>query len=129
MSDIAKNIKELRDKSGLSLRALAEAVGVSHNTLATYERQGVIPTVNNAVKICEYFQVPVEYLLYGKKVTTDFNDSELLKLFREIDEYSKEEKEIAKKFLKKLVKNVKGKERDGKRNKIKIIYPHIFFLK
>ena len=74
------------------------------------EAQGVIPTVNNAVKICEYFQVPVEYLLYGKKITTDFNDSELLKLFREIDEYSKDEKEIAKKFLKKLVKNVKERK-------------------
>ena len=110
MNEIAKNIKELREKSGLSLRALAEAVGVSHNTLATYERQGVIPTVNNAVKICKYFQVPVEYLLYGKKVTTDFNDSELLKLFREIDEYSKEEKEIAKKFLRKLVKNVRERK-------------------
>ena len=59
----SKKLRELRDKSGLSLRALAEAIGLSHNTLATYERNDVVPTVNNAVKICEYFKVPVEYLI------------------------------------------------------------------
>ena len=63
MNQIAKNLRELRDKSGLSLRALGEAIGLSHNTLATYERNDVVPTVNNAVKICEYFKVPVEYLI------------------------------------------------------------------
>src|SRR4030042_6199399 len=110
MNEIAKNLRELRDKSGLSLRALAEAIGLSHNTLATYERNDVIPTVNNAVKICEYFQIPVEYLLYGKKAKTDFKDSELLRLFKEIDEYSKEEREIAKKFLRKLIKNVRERK-------------------
>jgi transcriptional regulator with XRE-family HTH domain len=111
MNQIAKNLRELRDKSGLSLRALGEEIGLSHNTLATYERQGVVPTVNNAVKICEYFKVPVEYLLYGKKVTTDFNDQDLLKLFKEIDEYEESDRKIAKNILKKLIKNVK--ERKG----------------
>ncbi len=110
MNNIAKNLKELRNNAGLSLRALAEAVGLSHNTLATYERNDVIPTVNNAIKICEYFQIPVEYLLYGKKAKSDFKDSELLRLFREIDEYSKEEREIAKKFLRKLMKNVRERK-------------------
>ena len=106
MNQIAKNLRELRDKSGLSLRELAEAIGVSHNTLATYERNDVVPTVNYAVKICEYFKVPVEYLLYGKKITTDFNDAELLKLFKEIDEYEDSDRKVAKNILKKLVKNV-----------------------
>ncbi len=109
MKEISKNIKELRNKSGLSLRALAEHVGISHNTLATYERNDVVPTVTNAIKICEYFKVPVEYLLYGKKATTDFNDSELLKLFREIDGYEESDRIFTKKILKKIIKNVKGK--------------------
>ena len=109
MNQIAKNLRELRDKSGLSLRALAEVIGLSHNTLATYERNDVVPTVNNAIKICEYFKVPVEYLLYGKKVLTDFNDGELLKLFKEIDEYEESDRKVAKNILKKLVRNVKEK--------------------
>src|SRR4030043_2312043 len=107
MNEIAKNLRELRGKSGLSLRALAEAIGLSHNTLATYERNDVVPTVNNAVKICEYFNVPVEYLLYGRKILTDFNDQELLKLFKEIDEYEEPDRKAAENILKKLVKNVR----------------------
>ena len=110
MSDIAKNIKELREKSGLSLRALAEAIGVSHNTLATYEKQNVVPTITNALKICEYFKIPVEYLIYGKKILTDFNDGELLKLFREIDEYEEFDRNVAKKVLKRLVKNIRERK-------------------
>jgi transcriptional regulator with XRE-family HTH domain len=111
MNEIAKNLRELRDKSGLSLRALAEAIGLSHNTLATYERNDVVPTVNNAVKICEYFKVPVEYLLYGRKILTDFNDEELLKLFKEIDDYEESDRKVAKNILKKLVKNVDDRKK------------------
>jgi transcriptional regulator with XRE-family HTH domain len=110
MNEIAKNLRDLRGKSGLSLRALAEAIGLSHNTLATYERNDVVPTVNNAVKICEYFKVPVEYLLYGRKILTDFNDQELLKLFKEIDEFEDSDRKIAKNILKKLVKNIKERQ-------------------
>ena len=110
MNDIAKNLHDLRKEKGLSLRALGEEVGISHNTLATYERNDVIPTVNNAMKICEFFKVPVEYLLYGKKVVTDFNDKDLLKLFREIDELDDSYRDIAKKFLRKLSKNAREKK-------------------
>ena len=39
--------------------------------LATYERNDVVPTVTNAIKLSEYFKVPMEYLVYGKKVIKD----------------------------------------------------------
>ncbi len=111
MNEIAKHIRELRSKSELSLRALAEAIGVSHNTLATYEKNNVMPTILNAAKICEYFKVPVEYLLYGRKILTDFNDQELLKLFKEVDDYEESDRKVAKNILKKLVKNVKDRKK------------------
>ncbi len=107
MNEIAKNLRQLRKEKGLSLRALSEKVGVSHNTLATYERNDVVPTVTIAIKICEFYKIPMEYLLYGKKVITDFDDMELLKIFREVDGYSEADRKIAKKFLGKLVRNVR----------------------
>ena len=63
MHEIGKNLKELRNKKGLSIRALAELIGISRNTLSSYERYDIVPTVLNAVKICEFFGVPVEYLV------------------------------------------------------------------
>ncbi len=106
MNDIGKNLKELRAASGLTLRELAMKVGISHNTLATYERNSVTPTIHYAVKICEFFKVPVEYLVYGKKVSTDFNDEGLLKLFKEVDEFEEQDRETVKGVLRKLVKNI-----------------------
>ena len=110
MHEIGKNLKELRNEKGLSVRGLAEILGISHNTLASYERYDVVPTITNAVKICEYFKVPVEYLIYGKKVNSDFNDADLLRLFNKIDGYSNKDKELAKKYLNKLIKNVEERE-------------------
>ena len=110
MNEIGKKLKELRNIANISLRDLAEAVGISHNTLATYERNDVVPTIYNAVKICEYFEVPVEYLVYGKKITTNFNDAELLRLFQEIDDYERFDRNTTKKVLRKIIKNVKDRK-------------------
>ena len=77
MTDIAKHLKAIRNEHGLSIRQLVQEIGVSPNTIATYERNDVVPTVTNAVKICDYFKVPVEYLLHGKLILTDFNDKHL----------------------------------------------------
>jgi transcriptional regulator with XRE-family HTH domain len=106
MHEIGKNLKELRVKKGISIRELGQLIGISHNTLASYERYDIVPTILNAVKICEFFKVPVEFLVNGKLAITDFNDGQLLKLFKMVDSYKEEDKELAKQFLKKLVKNV-----------------------
>ena len=107
MNEIGKNLRYLRNEKGLSIRALAEHVGISHNTLAQYERYEVVPTITSAMKICEYFQVPIEYLVYGKSVVADFDDLVLLRLSKKIDGFSEIDRGVAKKFLKKLIKNTK----------------------
>ena len=110
MESIGKNLKELRTKEGLSLRELGEKLDISYNTIASYERNIIVPTITNVIKICNYFNVPCEYLIYGKRVKTDFNDAELLSMFREVDEYGRENKVLVKKMLKKLINNIKERE-------------------
>ena len=112
MNKIGDNFKVLRKESGLSIRLLSEKIGISHNTLAAYERNVVIPTVPNAMKICEFFKVPVEYLVYGKiAVKEDFKDNELLSLAKEIDELNDEEASLlAKKYLRKLIDNFRERK-------------------
>jgi transcriptional regulator with XRE-family HTH domain len=110
MESIGKCLKELRTAEGLSLRELGEKLDISYNTIASYERNIIVPTITNVIKICNYFNVPAEYLIYGKKIKTEFNDAELLVMFREVDEYEKENKVLVKKLLKKLINNIKERE-------------------
>ncbi len=49
--------------------------------------------------------VPIEYLVKGEKVNTDFNDGVLLELFRTVDEMSREERTVVKKYLRKFITN------------------------
>ena len=107
MDRIGKHLRELRKKEELSIRALAEKVGISYNTIASYERDKIVPTINNVMKICDYFKVPAEYLIHGKKILTDFNDTELLTLFREVDEYENKDREVVKELLRKITGNIK----------------------
>ena len=105
MHMIGKYLKQLREEEGLTIRELAKKVNISHNTMAAYERESIMPSLQNAFIIAEYFGVPIEYLLKGEKIISKFNDGVLLSLFKEIDEMDREDKTIAKKFLRKLIKN------------------------
>ena len=110
MHMIGKYLRQLRETEGLTIRELAKKVGISHNTMAAYERESIMPSLQNAYKIAEYFGVPIEYLLKGKKIFSKFNDAGLLALFKEIDTLDREDRTIAKKFLRKLVKNRKDRD-------------------
>ena len=110
MEVIGKRLRQLRNEKGLSIRELAKEIGISHNTLAAYERHDMMPSLENGYIMAEYFEIPIEYFLKGKKVFTDFNDSTLLELFREVDEMDTEYRKLAKRFLEKLVKNYHEKQ-------------------
>ena len=109
MEVIGKRLRELRTKKGLSIRELAKEIGISHNTLAAYERHDMMPSLENGYIMAEYFEMPMEYFLKGKKVFTAFNDSTLLVLFREVDEMNTEYRKLARKFMEKLVSNYREK--------------------
>jgi transcriptional regulator with XRE-family HTH domain len=116
MTEIAKNMRVLRKQKNISLQQLADAIGISVNTLAAYERYDSIPTLNNADTICKYFSVPVEYLLIGEKAVSDYPDPELVQLFHEMDILDKTEKDLAKRYLRKLLDNARERrelEKDG----------------
>ena len=100
---IGKNLRKLRKERNLSLRDLQEKVGISHNTLGTYERDTAQPTIANYFKITEYFEIPFNYLAYGKEVVEEFTDSDLRVLFKEVDKLEKEDRDIVKKYIRKYI--------------------------
>ena len=55
-------IAMLRAERGISRRQLAEALGVHYQTVGYLERGEYSPSLYLALKIAEYFEVPVEVI-------------------------------------------------------------------
>lgn len=60
MSGIHNRLSVLRTERGLSRKALAQAVGVNFQTIGYLERGDFNPSLELALKIATYFEVPVE---------------------------------------------------------------------
>jgi putative transcriptional regulator len=59
---IHNRIAMLRAERGISRRELAEALGVHYQTVGYLERGEYSPSLHLALRIAEYFEVPVEVI-------------------------------------------------------------------
>jgi putative transcriptional regulator len=60
-SEVTYNrIAMLRAERGISRRQLADALGVHYQTVGYLERGEFSPSLHLALRICGYFEVPVE---------------------------------------------------------------------
>lgn len=59
---VHNRIAMLRVERGISRRDLAEALGVHYQTVGYLERGEYSPSLYLALKIAEYFEVPVEVI-------------------------------------------------------------------
>ena len=107
MASFGDYLRTQRKQRGLSLRELEAEVGISHNTLALYERKKAIPSVVNGFRIAEYFGLPLEYFLKGEAVISEFRDATLRALLFEIDRMDDAERRTVKNYLVRFVRNKK----------------------
>ena len=56
-------LKELRKKKGLSQLRLATELNTTQNTISRYETGEREPGIDELVKIADYFNVSVDYLI------------------------------------------------------------------
>jgi len=56
-------IREIRKKCGLTMKELGSRVGVSESTISQYETGKRQPDYETLLKIADYFNVSVDYLL------------------------------------------------------------------
>lgn len=61
---ITNSVQTLRQKARVTQEALAEAVGVSRQTIIAIERGNYAPSVFLALKIAAYFKVSVEDIFF-----------------------------------------------------------------
>ncbi|MCD0445573.1 helix-turn-helix transcriptional regulator [Glycomyces sp. A-F 0318] len=64
--EVYNRIAMLRAERGVSRRQLAEALGVHYQTVGYLERGEYSPSLYLALKLAEYFEVPVEVVFSTK---------------------------------------------------------------
>lgn len=57
------NLKKLREEAGVSQKALAEAIGVSQQSVNKYENHNIEPDIGTLIRIADYFDTSVDYLI------------------------------------------------------------------
>ena len=77
MVDFGKTLKDLRIKSGLSQKQLAEQLGVTKSVISYYELQARYPSPDVLIKLAGLFHVSTDYLLgIEKQRLLDISDLE-----------------------------------------------------
>lgn len=58
-----KNLKALRESTGISQKQLAETIGVSQQSINKYENHNIEPDIDTLIRIADYFNTSVDYLI------------------------------------------------------------------
>ena len=58
-----ENLKRLRIETGVSQKSLAEAIGVSQQSINKYENHKIEPDIETLIRIADYFKTSVDYLV------------------------------------------------------------------
>lgn len=74
--NFADRLKTLREKRGLGREQLAERLGLSYHAIAKYETGKRSPDQETILKIADYFNVSVDYLLGRSDDPTPLNDDD-----------------------------------------------------
>ena len=104
MLNIGIVLKKLRTDRDLSFRELGQELDINFNTLSAYEKGKIQPSIDNCYKICNFFEVSIEFLILGKKSKKKFTDFELLELFKQVNGLLKGDREIIKNYIRNYIK-------------------------
>ena len=58
-----KNLKYLRNRKNISQQHLAEIIGVSQQSINKYENHSVEPDIDTLIKLADYFETSVDFLI------------------------------------------------------------------
>lgn len=63
LSEIQKRLREAIKLSGRSQKEIAEAIGVSPQTVSKYMREDIFPALDTLAKLCIYLEVSADSIL------------------------------------------------------------------
>lgn len=58
-----KNLKQLRVSKGISQKQLADVISLSQQSINKYENHSIEPDIDTLIKLADYFNTSVDYLI------------------------------------------------------------------
>ncbi len=93
---MVKNLKLLRQDSGVSQQQLATALGISQQSVNKYENHGVEPDISILIGMANFFNTTVDHLVGNavecgddNNVKLSANEIQLVKAYRSLDDRGK----------------------------------------
>lgn len=106
MNRIENNIKNLREKRNIYQQKLAIDLELSQETISAYERQKIVPSAENLIKLADYFNTNIDYILRRTDYDLQIKDlkpnnltDDQFKLLNKISKLSKEQQVKAEAYI------------------------------
>lgn len=93
-----KRLKELREERGISMMALAKAIGVSDTAVCKWENQDSEPKLSYIIKLADYFNCTADFLIgrsddlggYIEQSQLSSNETQILSAFQSLSPQMKD---------------------------------------
>lgn len=72
-----QRLKKVLKSKNITMVNLSTTLGYSEKTYSVKQTNNVLPTTADIIRICELLNVSADFLLFGKKSTTDIEFSAL----------------------------------------------------
>lgn len=74
------NLKKLREDASISQKALADAIGVSQQSVNKYENHNIEPDIETLIRIADFFETSVDYLIGHTSVRRKIEEVHIFEL-------------------------------------------------
>lgn len=99
-----ENLKKLRDEAGITQKGLADAIGVSQQSINKYENHNIEPDIGTLIRIARFFNTSVDYVVGNTDIrrrieavySYELNDAEsrMLEGYRKLSQKQKQSVEL-----------------------------------
>ncbi|MCI5473201.1 MAG: helix-turn-helix domain-containing protein [Spirochaetia bacterium] len=105
----AERVKAEREKKGLSATELAEKFNIQKTRVSMWETNGTVPRQDMLMKLCDFFNVSVDYLLgYDRTDGKNPKNETISSIQRGLDKLSATDLQTAQNILKAAFKDAFG---------------------
>lgn len=106
---LGQKITKIRKEKKLSQIDVAKFVGVSRDAISKYERDDIIPSVENAKKIAQVLNVSLDYLV-SEDDALEVVDVTMVNRMKEIQRLNNDDKSTIVKIIDAFIRDTKTKK-------------------